>query len=295
METGYAGRAHRGEGDRGRASGPAVTRARRIGFQVAAAVFAAGAFGGLFGFGIVLGWSSSDEGGIHRVHQIGFGVLFGVLLTTACLALIRRPERRPSAFLQILAVGVGTLLGSALSANGGVGVLGAIVLVGAAVLFALHPDRGSVLHPGFRPSPILGAIAVLGSVPLVAFGLATAKLQRTGLAADPHVHEGHWAIMSAMAFGLVLTGLLAAARARGWRFSSWCAGVGVAAYGLASIVFHQFPGTDLPYAGSEGIGWGLAAIGGGLVFVAASEWQAWADRRARAAAPERVDQGMAAA
>jgi len=47
-------------------------------------------------------------------------------------------------------------------------------------------------------------------------------------------------------------------------------------------VFHRIPGTDLPYAGSEGTAWGVAAIAGGLVFVAAAEWQARADRNARA-------------
>ncbi|HXJ64166.1 MAG TPA: hypothetical protein VNN79_10465 [Actinomycetota bacterium] len=256
---------------------PDLTRPRRgrmIAFRVAATVFALVAFGGLFGFGVVLGWFDNDLGGIHRVHEIGFGVLYGVLLTTACVALIPRPERRPSAFWQIVAVGVASVLGGALSANGGVVILGAIVLAGAAVLFALHPARATVVHPGFRPNPVLAAVAVLGSVPLVALGLATAKLQRTGSPADPHVHEGHWAIMSAMAFGLVLCGLLAAGRTRGWRVTAWCAGLGLAVYGLASVVFATFPGTDVPYAGSEGVGWGLAAIAGGLVFVGIAEWQA---------------------
>jgi hypothetical protein len=269
---------HRGEVGRDPASASPASRGRAIAFTVAAAVLALGSFGGLFGLGVIIGWFSSDAGGIHRVHEIGFGVLYGVLLTTACVALLRRPERRPSAFVQILAVGVASVLGGALSANGGVVILGAIVLIGAAILFALHPARASVVHPGFHPSRVVGAVAVLGSVPLVAFALTTARLQRTGSPADPHVHEGHWAIMSAMAIALVLTGLLAAARARGWRLTSWCAGAGAAVYGLASIVFHRLPGTTLPYAGSEGVGWGLAAIAGGVVFVAASEWQARADR-----------------
>lgn len=47
-------------------SGP---NGRRIAFTVATAVFAAGAFGGLFGLGLLIGWFDTDEGGIHRVHD----------------------------------------------------------------------------------------------------------------------------------------------------------------------------------------------------------------------------------
>jgi hypothetical protein len=91
----------------------------------------------------------------------------------------------------------------------------------------------------------------------------------------------HWGAMAAMAFGLVLVGLLASARVRGWRLSAWCAGVGVAVYGLASIVFHRLPGTTIPYAGSEGTGWGIVALVGGAVFIGVAEWEA---RRSPAAA-----------
>jgi len=84
----------------------------------------------------------------------------------------------------------------------------------------------------------------------------------------------HWATMTSMAFGLVLVGFLASARIRGWRPTAWCAGAGASVYGLASIVFHRFPGTDVPYAGSEGVGWGLATLIGGLAFVGVAELEA---------------------
>ena len=99
-------------------------------------------------------------------------------------------------------------------------------------------------------------------------------LQRIGLPADPHVKNDHWANMAAMAFGLVLAGFLAASGMRGWRVTAWCAGLGVAVYGVASIVFRHFPGTTVPYPGSEGLGWGLAAVIGGAVFIAVGEWEA---------------------
>ena len=90
---------------------------------------------------------------------------------------------------------------------------------------------------------------------------------------DPHVSMDHWVNMSAMALGLVFVGLVAASRVRGWRLTAWCAGLGTASYGLASIVFSRYPGSDVGYPGSEGIGWGLVALLAGLMFITVSEWE----------------------
>ena len=249
-------------------------RGRRIAFSAAAAVLAAGAFGGLLGVGLVFGWFDHTEGGIHRVHDIGFGVLYGIVLTTACVALAWRPERMVSAFYQVVAVAVAALIATVASADARYLLFGLSVGVGAAILLALHPARRQVLRPVTNPSPVLAALAVAGSVPLVGFALTAARLQRTGFPADPHVQNDHWATMAAMAVGLGLTALLASARMRGWRLSAWCAGLGAATYGLASVVFHRFPGSSVSYAGSEGVAWGLAAIAGGALFVAVAEREA---------------------
>jgi hypothetical protein len=235
-------------------SDASVSNARRIAFTVLAVVFGMGALGGLLGIGIVIGWFASDDGGIHRVHYLGFGVLYGVLLTTAIWAMAYRPETKPSLFWQVVAVAVAAAVGSAVSADGGYVILTAIVAVGAVVLLALHPARGEVLRPRPRWSPVLAALSAAGSVPLVWFALTTASKQRNGLPIDPHVSGDHWVTMAAMSFGLVA--------------------VGFVAYGLGSIVFQRFPGTDVPYPGSEGIGWGLVALFGGLAFVAAAEREA---------------------
>jgi peptidoglycan/LPS O-acetylase OafA/YrhL len=81
----------------------------------------------------------------------------------------------------------------------------------------------------------------------------------------------HWTSMAGMALAIVLLGLLASLRTRGWRIVVWLAAAGSAVYGLASIVFATFPGTSFPYPGGEGVGWGLLAIVGGIALVAASE------------------------
>ena len=251
---------------------------RRIAFVAASWVFAAGAFGGLLGLGIVIGWFDRDEGGIHRVHEIGFGVLYGVILTAACIGLTRRPERRASAFYQVVATAMAALIAVVISSDGRYLLFVGVVGTAAVILLALHPARATVLRPSLDPSPLLGAIALAGSIPLVWFALTMARMQRTGFPADPHVANDHWANMAAMAFGLVLTGLVASIRLPGWRLSAWCAGIGVAVYGVASIIFDRFPGTSVPYPGSEGIGWGLVAVIGGLAFVAAAEWEAAGQR-----------------
>ena len=251
-------------------AGPSSRKGRRIAFTVSSAIFAAAAAGGLYGIGLVIGWFDNELGGIHRVHDLGSGVLYGVILTVAFVAMTWRPEWKTSAFFQVVATAVAVLIAGLVSGEGGYVVFGLLVMAVAGILLALHPARTEVLRPALRPSPVMGALALAGSVPLVWFGLTMARLE-TGLSTDPH--EGHWATMAAMAFGLVLTGLLASSRMRGWRLTAWCAGLGAAVYGLASIVFHRFPGTDVPYPGSEGFGWGLAALIGGLVFVAVAEWE----------------------
>jgi hypothetical protein len=253
---------------------PLPSHGRRVAFTVAAVVFALGAAFGLFGVALIFGWFNNEQGGIHRVHYLGFGVLFGVILTTACLALLRRPEARPSALYQVAATAVALLIAALVSADPGGLLFAAIVAVAASILLALHPARSEVLHPAPNPSAVMGLVALAGAVPLVWFGLTAARLQRDGPPADPHVKMEHWAVMASMAFALVLVGFLAAARTRGWRFTAWCAGLGAAVYGLASLVFHRFPGTNIPYAGSEGVGWGLVAIVGGLAFIAVAEWEA---------------------
>ena len=254
-----------------------VSRARSIGFRVTNLVFAAGALGGLFGIGLVIGWTETDEGGIHRVHDIGFGVLYGVLLTVAFVAMAWKPEQL-TAFFQVLVVALAALIGGLVSADASYLVLAVAVGVAAAILLALHPARAELIHPAAKPSPVIGAFVLVASIPLVWFGLTMARLQRAGPPYDPHVSMDHWATMAAVAFGLVLAGLLAASGIRGWRLAAWCAGLGAAFYGLASIVFRRFPGTDIPYPGSEGIGWGLVALIGGLAFIAVSEWEAHRSR-----------------
>lgn len=243
------------------------SHAKRIAFKVLAGLFAAASFGGLFGVAIIFAWTDNTDGGIHRVHDMGYGALYGAILTTGFLVQNWRPERKVSAFYQILDVALATAIAGAIATNGFAG-LAVFILVAYVILFVLHPYRSELLHPereGFS-LPLLG-LTVLGAIPLVASALTWARLQRDGLSLDPHVKAGHWVLMAAMAIGIVLVGFLSAFRFRGWRISAWSAGAALFLYGLISTVYpHK--------AGSEGTGWGLIALFGGLVFIAAAEWEA---------------------
>jgi hypothetical protein len=242
------------------------SNAKRIVFKVLAGLFATASFGGLFGVAVVFAWFDTDDGGIHRVHDMGFGALYGAILTVGFLVQIWRPEQKVSPFYQILDVALATAIGGAI-ATSGFAMLGLFILVGYVILFVLHPSRPELLHPhreGF--SPILLGLTVLGAIPLTWYALAMAKLQRNGLPVDPHVKNDHWTLMAAMAIGIVLVGFLSAFKFRGWRISAWSAAAALLLYGAISTLY--------PYkAGSEGTGWGMVAMVGGVVFAAAAHWE----------------------
>jgi hypothetical protein len=84
-------------------------------------------------------------------------------------------------------------------------------------------------------------------------------------------HFFHWPGMAAVAAAIILVGLLAALRIRGWRVSAWTAGLALAYYGLVSVLT---PGD----ASSGGSLWGGLAIAWGIVFIILAEREARATR-----------------
>jgi hypothetical protein len=251
------------------------SRGRVLAFKILACLFAAGALGGLFGIGLVIGWFDTDEGKIHRVHDIGFGVLAGVFLTVAYLAQLHKPERKLSLRYQIVAAAIASLIAGMMAADPGTGLFFFLIpLASLAVLVAVHPAGMSLMRAERSLSAPLAILTLLGAIPLIWYSLTTSRLQRTGISTDPHVKMGHWTIMTAMLLAILLVALLSSLKFSGWRITAWCAGAGAFTYGLASAVFAKFPGTSVAYPGSKGTGWGLVAMAGGLVFIAAAEWEA---------------------
>jgi len=236
-------------------------------------IFGAAALGGLFGIGILIGWFDDELGGVHRVHDIAFGVTYGVLTATAFFALVSRRGRQTSMFWQIAAVAAAVIVASPLSTDFGYAVIGVILLVALSILVALLPGRLRTLAEHVNVSPVLGAFVLLSTVPLVWAALTWARYQRDGSPPDPHVVQSHWTTMASMALALLFVAAVASARPRGWRFTAWCASAGMVAYGIASMMFADFAGTDSPYPGSEGIRWGVVSVLGGAAFAVLAEWQ----------------------
>jgi len=268
--------------DTGPAGSPAsMSRTRTMWFSAMSGLFAA-IFGlALFGWlGLLFGWFDNDGGGIHRIHNVGgSGVTTGILIAVPLLVLAWR--RQDVALLQTVAVvGLSFALASVLALDWVILAFLAIVALPVVVLLAIGRGwRGfASASQGFAPA-VFG-VTLASAVFWVTYALSTAKLQRIGSPHDPHVEMHHWTSMASMALAIVLVGLLASLKTKGWVMVARLVAAGSIVYGVASIVFARFPGTDVPYPGGEGAGWGLAAVAGGISIAVASWWDSRGERSA---------------
>ena len=155
-----------------------------------------------------------------------------------------------------------------------------IVAIPVVVLLAIGRGWRRFASAGEGFAPAVFVVTLASAVFWVTYALSTAKLQRTGSPHDPHVEMHHWTSMASMALAIVLVGLLASLKTKGWVIVARLVAVGSIVYGVASIVFARFPGTDVPYPGGEGVGWGLAAVAGGVAMAVASWWDSRGERSA---------------
>jgi hypothetical protein len=201
----------------------------------------------------------------HRVHDLTYGFLF-TTGAVGILAQLRRPSKNVAGQLMALIPWVGLLLAAVLSTSPGVirsaqSLAPAVLTVFTALL---HPT-GRAFFRSFNVSRInwvLLALVIIAAVPLLAFASTNIRLQAT--VADDHAGMGHYGFMAAFGFTVVAVGVLASLRADGWSLTAWVAGLLPALLAISSLVF---PGVT----SSLGLGWALAAIAWGVVFVAAAE------------------------
>ena len=245
--------------------GPQVRGRTRIAFKACAAILVA-IFGVAF-FGLTslaLAWFQELEGVAGPVTDLGYGVLFGIILTAGLLVQLRGPERKIAGLQQAFLVVPALVVGSAIASDSQNLVPALIILPAIGILLALHPAREEFLRRGAALRWTLLAITVIAAVPLVAYALDMGA-QARDLEGPPH-HVQRLSTMAAMALAIVLTGLLAALQTRGWRIPAWSAGTAAIVFGLASVVFLDQPG-------AVGRGWGGVAIVGGVLFIAVAEWE----------------------
>jgi hypothetical protein len=99
----------------------------------------------------------------------------------------------------------------------------------------------------------------------VIYALEQAELQRIDFSSE-HAEFNHWVETSFYAVAILLLGLVAALRPAANRLTAWCAGLGLAILGGASLALGH-------YASSFDGPWAWAALLGGLVFISVAEWE----------------------
>lgn len=237
------------------------SRGRRTAFRIIAAVVAVSGFA--FGLFTVVFGIASDSQRIHSFHNAVVGSLLLVLSAPPAAVAAARPERSTRALVHLAVLGVAGLVTMALALTVDPFTLPVIVLIG--VLWFLRPAKEPPLPPG-RPSPILAVLALAAAVPLAAYAMTQAELQRIDPGSE-HAEFYHWVETSFYAGSVLLLGLLVALRPAAFRASAWAAGAAAVVLGGASLLY---PG----YASAVDTSWAWASLGGGIAFVAAAELEA---------------------
>ncbi len=234
-------------------------RGRRTAFRVIAYLMAISGIG----FGLVTAiFAFIGEGQeIHAFHNAVVATLLIVLSGLPALAVARDPERSTKWLAHLTAVGVAGVLTMILSLTLDPFSLPVILLVG--VLWALQTP-GEPLPPG-RLSPVLVVLALAAAVPLGAYVVGQADLQR--IDTSEHAEFFHWIETSFTACSVLFLGLLVSVRPAAYRLSAWSAGVTMAVMGVASLALEgKASALDAP--------WAWAAVVGSVIFVAVTEWEA---------------------
>jgi plastocyanin len=203
----------------------------------------------------------------HRIHDLTFGILF-VPTVVGMLAQLRRPAENVAGQVMALMPWIGLLLAAVLSDAFVRVMLGnpsRVVAAAALIAAVLHPT-GREFFRSFRVARIswpMLALVIVAAGPLLASASTNIGLQRT--VADDHAALGHYGFMAAFGFTVIGVGLLASLRPVGWRLAARVAGLLAALLGVASLLY-------LDLSSSLGMGWALAAIAWGVVFVAVAEF-----------------------
>ena len=198
---------------------------------------------------------------IHAFHNIVLATLVLVLTAPAAIVAFRDPEGSTPALGHLIlaaAAGLGTM---ALALT--IDPFTLPVLVAIAAMWFLRPHREPVLGSG-RPSPMMLVLVAAAAVPISAYALTQAGLQRV----DGSVHADfyHWVETSFTASAIPLVGLLAALRPERFRMSAWLAGISATILGAGSLLLQS-------HASAFDTPWAWTALGGGLLYIAIAEWE----------------------
>ena len=250
-------------------------RARRIAFTTVAAVAALlTAVLTIGSLGLLVGGERPDGIPITADDRLSYVVHLPWLAlgwSAAFVAMLWQAARRPAAYQQAVAMGVGLLVVGLVLAResdpvfyGGFGVV--LLLLGV-----LHPARRAVWRPGPDGiSPVLVPFALLLAAPCALYTVQMVERQQE-LGPDGPYYLG----IAATAFAVPLVGLVAGLRAEGWRLPLWVTG------GMLVVLVGAGAAAEPAAPASPSAGWTFAGLAAAVAFVALGEWEA--QRRPRAA------------
>jgi hypothetical protein len=204
---------------------------------------------------------------INPVVDLSFFALGGVLVTTGFASQLRRTPSiagLQQALLALAALAVAGWLGGRVEP-----FLGSLVLlVAAAPLVVLHPDRHRLLTPGpaaSRPLLVLAAVAAAPAAVYAADMLGRARAAGPSCFLGQCVRGDRDAEAAALALAVVLVALLAAMRPPGWRLPARAAGTAAVVLGVASLLWPGEIGAIPGVWAVATLAWGCALALGSYV------------------------------
>lgn len=150
------------------------------------------------GSGLLLGWSSTEDGGIHRFHTVVWGVHTGLVLSAGLLSLLVRTEDRVATAQQVgvaMVVMMAVFFGSVVIPHFGEPgapeidrlVFSIVILVLTGVVLGLHPRRDELLRSAQGVSKPMAALGIVGLAEAAPYAFDQIQIQMTvDLATDPH-------------------------------------------------------------------------------------------------------------
>ena len=203
----------------------------------------------------------------NPVVDLSFFALGGVLITVGFVSQIRTPSIAglQQAYLALATLSVTGWLGGRIEPF--IGPL--VLLVAAAPLVALHPDRRRLLTPGPAASRPLVAMAAVAAGPAAVYAadmLGRARTAGPSCFLGQCVQGDRYAEAAALALAVVVVALLASMRTPGWMLPARAAGSAAVVLGAASLLW---PGE----VGAVHGAWAVAAVVWGCAFILVAHLQ----------------------
>ena len=255
-------------------------RVRTRSAQGLAVLFALVCWTALFGLSdLADGLTGFVDDGRNTALDVGWGVLFGVVVPAGLLAQLRSASRVAGVHVLLIA-GVSLAAWGAAGEAWGYLVLGSATVALAALFVALSGEHASVLR---RRVPVLPPLLLLGAAATVPAGLYAVRMSsnaRQHLPPADAVSLGipHWPALGALASTVVLLTVAAGLGVRGRLLLGGLAGLAACLWGVSCLLY---PGV----AGSQGRGWAAAAIVWAAITVATVAFERQRDGARAAPAP----------